>query len=278
MANPSVIRRAAGTRVAIVEEAKEFAAGIAGEWLINLIPADWVLEAADKLPDQLLTDGDSRKRWSAAIGLVVSGLGGLESSHRNALQNFLEQTAEEIGKRRDKLDGKGGEADRKVIREAMKASESKLHSLRKKEEQGEKVQKRALPDYFSAKAAIKDETCKKTLSEIEQAMKTADKDAYERFMRSGAYRIHTTPEELIDIAKASKEPDHTYGVERLKSLMSGQRGEGGVGGKLKVFTEDLVEDVFSGGGLDQAAATFDAKVAASRKLVQDATAKRRRFQ
>ena len=97
-------------------------------------------------------------------------------------------------------------------------------------------------------------------------------------MRAGAYRIHTTPEELIDIAKASKSPEHTYGVERLQSLMAGQRGEGGVSGKLKVFTEDLVDDVFTSGGINQAAEAFSAKVNNTRDIVQKATAKRRRFQ
>ncbi len=253
MASTSIVRRAAGTRVALVEEAKEFAAGIAGEWFINLIPPSWVLEAAEKLPDQLLTDGDSRKRWSAAIGLIVGGLAGFDSSHRNAMQNFLEQTAEEIGKRRDKLDGKGGDIDRKVIRESMKASEAKLEPLRKKERE-DAVQKRALPDYYTAKAAIKDKGLRDQLTKIEMELKK-EPDAYERFTRKSAYRIQTTPEELVEIADSSK-TDLEYGVTRLKSLVSGSRGEGGTKAKVKTLAEDLLEDITSGGDVDQAAQKF----------------------
>ncbi|MCK9361364.1 hypothetical protein M0Q28_04005 [Patescibacteria group bacterium] len=259
------------------EEAREMIAGAAAEKAVQLMPADLVETIASRIPGKLLFDGDTRLKWASGIGLAFAGLG-LETGWRQAAENFLVQGVEEVGKISATLDANNPEESRKAIRGALEKKRSLLEPLKSKQDQGDKVQKKASPDYFSAKAAIKDDAFKKTLSEIEQALKAADKDAYERFMRAGAYRIQTTPEELIDIAKASKEPDHTYGVERLKSLMSGQRGEGGVGGKLKSFTEDLVEDVFHGGGLDQAATTFDKKVEDSRKIVQDATAKRRRFQ
>ncbi len=132
-------------KIAVLEEAKQYIAGTAGELLIQAIPADWVAKAADKLPDSLLTDSDSRKRWSAGISLGLDLFAGLGTSHRNALQMFLEQTAEEIGKRSADLDGNGTEKDRKVIREAMDKYKATLDPLRaKKDAQGKDSDKTIL--------------------------------------------------------------------------------------------------------------------------------------
>ncbi len=273
MAKTPFFARGAGTRSAFLDEAKRFVAGRAGEWIIRLIPGDWVTSMADKLPESLLTDGDTRESWSTGIGLVLDKLTGLQPGHRSAFQSFLEQTAEEIGKRKDKLDGKGGDQDRTVIREAMKASEGKLDPLREKTDQGDKVQKKVLPDYFTAKAAIKEDKIRATLSEIEQSLPEED---FAEFMRRGAYKIQTTPEELIDIAKTSM-GDHEYGIMRLKSLVDGRRSEGSLKEKVKTIAENLLQDMVKGDGEKKGSVRFDEAVNETRAKIQAAVRKLRSF-
>lgn len=256
MAAAALVRRGTSARVAILEEAKELGAGIAGQLFIQMIPAGWVATAAEMLPDSLLTDNDSRLRWSAGAGLVAGTLLGLESAQRNALQSFLVQTAEEIGKRSAEMDGRGTDKDRKVIHEAAQKHKGLLEPLRSQKDQGDKMQQKALPDYFTAKATMEDDKLREKLSKIEQAFEKADKDAFVRFMRKGAYRVQTTPKELVDIAKTSEGPDHTYGIMRLQSLMAGQRGEGSTGSKLKSIAEGLLDDVLDGNDADTAARKF----------------------
>jgi hypothetical protein len=339
------------TRSALAEIGRDFVADYAGEGLVRLLPADLAVKMASAMPDSLLTDGDVRKDWSR--GLVAAfALFGLEPKYCHAIATFFEQGTEEVGKRMDKMDGKGGDADRKVIREAMGSKKALLEPLREKKE-GADAQKKSMPDYFTAKAAIKDEKLREKLSEIERALKDDkyvelrkllpnielalksgtpgdirkaltdiklkleqtkrvrlheklpaielalksdkdddrrkvlsdielvlkddeyDPDAFRRFLRRGAYRIKTTPDELTEIAKASM-IDIMYGVERLKGLMAGERGEGGVTSKLKKLGEDLLDDVFQGDGTGTAAERLNAKVTASRALVQAATARNRR--
>lgn len=274
MAKIPFTARGASTRLAFLDEAKKFIAGRGGEWLIRLIPADWVMKAADKLPDSFLNDGDARERWSAGIGLALNGLVGISPAARTAFESFLEQTAEEIGKRKDKLDGHGGDQDRTVIREAMKTAEGKLEPLREKSDQGDKVQKKVLPDYFTARAAIKEDKLREKLSEIELKL---DENTRKRLMSKDAYCIQTTPEELIDIAKTSNGPEHLYGIMRLKSLMDGRRGEGGIKEKVKTIAEDLLDNIIKGDGKKKTSKRFDEAINKTRANIRAKTEKLRRF-
>lgn len=346
------VRSSKTLNVAIIEETKELLAGIVGERLINLMSEEWIASMAGKLPDSLLTSNDTRLKWAMGAGIFAGALG-LQTGERDALQNFLVQSVEEIGKRSAELDARDMDKNKPLIRESMAKHKSGLEALRAKKDQGNADQKKALPDYFTAKAAIKDEKLRVKLSEVERALKddkyvelrkllpviesaltsnktvdrrkaltdiklvleqtkrirlheklpaielalTSDKDddrrkalsdiklvlkdeeydpdAFRRFLRKGAYRIKTTPDELTEIAKASM-TDITYGVERLKGLMAGERGEGGVASKLKKLGEDLLDDVLQGDGTGTAAERLNAKVTASRALVQAATARNRR--
>ncbi|MCC6563409.1 hypothetical protein IT087_00785 [Candidatus Uhrbacteria bacterium] len=253
-------------------EGVEILVGMIAEQGVASMPEDWVENVLDHISPHFLDNPDKQKRFSK---LASAPFG----EHAGKVESVLVETFEELKNRKAALN-EDSDNNGKIVREALQTVAArrggKAPKGEKSKDQGDKVQKPATPDYFTAKAAIKDDTLREKLSKIEQAMKVHDAEAYQRFMRAGAYRIRTTPEELLDIAKVSEEPDHAYGVERLKSLMSGQRGEGGVGGKLKSFTEDLVDDVFHGGGIDQAAANFDVKVGQTSADVKAATDKRRR--
>lgn len=235
-------------RNAFIEEAMEAIGGVVGEGIIRLLPVEIIDQVGDRIPDSFMTDNDKRRKWARYVALAIGTPFGLESGGRNAIQEFLDQSGEELGKIRNELDGHGTANDRAKIRQAIDGKKSLLEPLRKKE-QGDKVQKRALPDYFTAKAAIKDQDVQDTLTEIEAAL-PADKQQY--FLSRGGYRVHTTPEELISIAKGSKVEDgHAYGVLRLLGLMSGQRGEGGIKAKVQSAVSDLVDEVMTGGDIGE---------------------------
>ncbi len=276
MANPasSGPRRGGPVRNAFVEEAMEAIAGVVGEGFIRLLPVEIVDQVIDKIPDSFMTDSDKRRKWARYTSLAVGTAFGLESGGRNSIQEFLDQSGEELGKVRNELDGHGTDNDRAKIRQAIEGKKSLLEPLRKKE-QGDKVQKRVAPDYFTAKAAVKDDEHRDELTRVELELKHTEPEVYKRFMRMGAYRVQTTPEELIDIAKGSKK-DLGYGVERLKGLMLGQRGEGGTKAKLSGFAEDLIDDVLRGDGADKATRRFDKHVDSARNTLQASTKKLRR--
>ncbi len=253
-------------RNAFIEEAMEAIGGVVGEGIIRLLPVEIIDQVGDRIPDSFMADNDKRRKWARYVALAIGTPFGLESGGRNAIQEFLDQSGEELGKIRNELDGHGTANDRAKIRQAIDGKKSLLEPLRKKE-QGDKVQKRALPDYFTAKAAIKDQDVQDTLTEIEAALPQAELEA---FLNKGGYRIQTTPEELISIARASKEEDnHTYGVLRLLSLTNGQRGEGGIKAKVKAFAEDLLDDALAGGGIDGAAERLSERLTDSIELAKE---------
>lgn len=224
------------------EEAREMIAGVAAERAIQILPKEVVEKIASVLPERLLFDNDARLRWASVIGLAFAGLG-LESTWRHATENFLVQGAEEVGKISAKLDADKPEESRKLIHDAIEKKRSLLDPLKPKKEQGDAAQKKALPDYFTAKAAIKDRNVQDVLTEIEAAL---PRDKMDLLLRKAGYRIQTTPEELASIAHSSTPADgHAYGVLRLLGLMEGGRGEGGVKAKVQAFAESLFDDVKS---------------------------------
>lgn len=267
-------RRGGPVRNAFVEEAMEAIGGVVGEGIIRLLPVEIIDQVVDKIPDSFMTDSDKRRKWARYTALTIGVPFGLESGGRNALQEFLDKSGEALGEIRSELDGHGTANDRAKIRGVIDGKKSLLEPLRKKE-QGDKVQKRALPDYFTAKAAVKDDGYRDKLTEIEREFRRVDAVAFGRFERSGAFRIQTTPEELIDIAKGSQS-DLSYGVERLKGLMNGQRGEGGIKAKVKAFAEDLLDDALQGDGIDGAAERLSERLTASIDRAKDRRKRLRR--
>lgn len=261
MANPvsSGPRRGGPVRNAFVEEAMEAIGGVVGEGIIRLLPVEIVDQVGDRIPDSFMTDNDKRRKWARYVALAIGMPFGLESGGRNALQEFLDQSGEELGKIRNDLDGHGTANDRAKIRQVIDGKKSLLEPLRKKE-QGDRVQKRALPDYFTAKAAIKDQSIQDILTAIEAALPA---DKLSAFLNKGGYRIQTTPEELISIARSSDpSDDHAYGVLRLLGLMNGQRGEGGIKAKVQDTVNDLVDEVMTGGDIGKNLEGLSAKAEA----------------
>jgi hypothetical protein len=262
-------------RSAFFEETMKIAAGIAAEQGIRFLSEDTIRKFARVIPERLLHDNDSRLHWAGMLGIALGAVG-IETAKRESIENFFVQAAEEVGKISNKIDVDDHEGGRKAIRGAVEAKKGGLlAALKGGKDQGDKVQKQALPDYFTAKAAIKDQDVQDTLTEIEAALPA---DKIEIFLNRGGYRVSTTPEELISIAKASNSKDgHAYGVRRLLGLMNGQRGEGSTGSKLRSLGENLLDDVLHSNDADSTAERFGKGVDDTRKKVQAATAKSRKF-
>lgn len=254
-----------GFRVAMLEEAKELFAGFLGEGFIRLIPADWVVKAAENLPESLLTDNDTRLRWAAGIGLVLDGLIGLGAAQRNAIQNFLVQTAEEVGKRSSELDLYGSTKDRKVIREAMDKNKGELEPLRAKKGADDKKQASAAVEHHSVLHIVgtlaKDDAltfwaivaeAQKLLNEEQRATKPngeldpGEVPAGDEVMRLVS-RVSLTREQISAIIKAPSEQRRDALIDALRQATSA----GGVGepfARLLDRVARLVETTLPTGG------------------------------
>lgn len=277
MPNPKKPKVRVSVREAFMEESMKIVAGVTAELGIQFLPEEVVKALAAVVPERLLLDNDTRLRWAAVLGTAL-GLTGMKTSSRETISNFFVQGAEEVGKISGKLNEGNPEESRKAIRGTLEQKKQDLIAkLRGEKGQGnDKVQKQTLPDYFTAKAATEPRV-QDILTEIEAALGTQDADRYDHFMRKGAYRIQTSPQELASIAEQSDlDEKHAYGVLRLISLMDGSRGEGGVKAHLKKIVENLLDELTKDEGKGHASKRLDRHLRHASKTLDAAIAKARR--
>lgn len=252
-------------------EGVEILVGMMAEQGVASLPDDWVENILDHISPRFLENPDKQKRFAK---LASAPFG----EHAGKVESVLVETFEELGHRKSALT-EDPDHNAKVVREALQTVKKRRGGAgandKPSKDQGDKVQKKVAPDYFTAKAAVKDDGYRDKLTEIEREFRRVDAVAFGRFERSGAFRIQTTPEELIDIAKGSQS-DLSYGVERLKGLMNGQRGEGGIKAKVKAFAEDLLDDALQGDGIDGAAERLSERLTASIDRAKDRRKRLRR--